>query len=114
MIPLTDVDPKHVPTHLSLQNPDVFESPHDQTEDPQALTFDDLLSFAFQVAKGMEFLSAKNVRDNCATSVDTNTLSTETLMFTFSFCFLLMHNLTRDKVISQSIDCLTDKIDNFL
>lgn len=34
----------------------------DETEDLQTLTFDDLLSFAYQVAKGMEFLSLKNVR----------------------------------------------------
>lgn len=35
----------------------------DGQADLQALTFDDLLSFAFQVAKGMEFLSSKNVRN---------------------------------------------------
>lgn len=40
----------------------MYESEDDQMEQ-QALTFADLLSFAFQVAKGMEFLSAKNVRD---------------------------------------------------
>lgn len=43
----------------------IHEDPDDQTdlqtEDLQTLTFDDLLSFAFQVAKGMEFLSSKNV-----------------------------------------------------
>lgn len=33
----------------------------DRPEVLQTLTFDDLLSFAFQVAKGMEFLSSKNV-----------------------------------------------------
>ncbi|CAG04213.1 unnamed protein product, partial [Tetraodon nigroviridis] len=32
----------------------------DRPEALQTLTFDDLLSFAFQVAKGMEFLSSKN------------------------------------------------------
>lgn len=32
-----------------------------QEEELQSLTYDDLLSFSFQVAKGMEFLSAKNV-----------------------------------------------------
>lgn len=41
----------------------VEELEEDQPEDLQTLTFDDLLSFAFQVAKGMEFLSSKNVRD---------------------------------------------------
>ncbi len=44
-------------------DPEMYESLDDETEDLQALTFDDLLSFAFQVAKGMEFLSSKNVRD---------------------------------------------------
>lgn len=39
------------------------ELEEDQPELLQTLTFDDLLSFAFQVAKGMEFLSSKNVRD---------------------------------------------------
>jgi len=32
-----------------------------QEEELQSLTYDDLLSFSFQVAKGMEFLSSKNV-----------------------------------------------------
>lgn len=44
-------------------DPEIYENFDDQTEDLQTLTFDDLLSFAFQVAKGMEFLSSKNVRD---------------------------------------------------
>lgn len=39
----------------------------DADEDLQTLTFDDLLSFACQVAKGMEFLSAQNVRRACRT-----------------------------------------------
>lgn len=43
--------------------PEVYENLDDEIEDLQTLTFDDLLSFAFQVAKGMEFLSSKNVRD---------------------------------------------------
>lgn len=43
-------------------DPENYEYLDDQT-DLQTLTFDDLLSFAFQVAKGMEFLSSKNVRD---------------------------------------------------
>lgn len=41
----------------------VYENLDDEIEDLQTLTFDDLLSFAFQVAKGMEFLSSKNVSD---------------------------------------------------
>lgn len=44
-------------------DPETYENFDDQTEDLQTLTFDDLLNFAFQVAKGMEFLSSKNVRD---------------------------------------------------
>lgn len=39
---------------------DIFETLDEKDEDVQALTFDDLLSFAYQVARGMEFLSSKN------------------------------------------------------
>lgn len=48
----------------SCAHPEIVEElEDDQHELLQTLTFDDLLSFAFQVAKGMEFLSSKNVRD---------------------------------------------------
>lgn len=77
---------------------EMYEKEDDETDDLQALTFDDLLSFAFQVAKGMEFLSSKNVRDNRDISVPHLVYSqTKMLIFNVSSktnCISLIHKHT--------------------
>lgn len=66
------------------------ESPDDEGEDLQALTFDDLLSFAFQVAKGMEFLSSKHVRKKKGPFLSIHTYATLTnLALWLWFIFVL-------------------------
>lgn len=55
--------------HNLSADPESFETSDEQTEDLEALTFDDLLSFAFQVARGMEFLSSKNVGGKHQTNI---------------------------------------------
>ncbi|KAK1884970.1 Receptor-type tyrosine-protein kinase FLT3 [Dissostichus eleginoides] len=57
-----DIALLHINLNDSIEEPLNNEEADDLTDDEQTLTFDDLLSFAFQVAKGMEFLSSKNVR----------------------------------------------------
>lgn len=62
-------DSEMVAEHNLSADPESFETADEQTEDLEALTFDDLLSFAFQVARGMEFLSSKNVGDKHQTNI---------------------------------------------
>lgn len=62
MLTSTSPNPKILMNTGKSAVPEVYANLDDEIEDLQTLTFDDLLSFAFQVAKGMEFLSSKNVR----------------------------------------------------
>lgn len=56
-----------------------------QEEELQSLTYDDLLSFSFQVAKGMEFLSSKNV---------------SLTFWSWNFYFLLSHRDNTDTFLN--------------
>ncbi|KAI5627451.1 receptor-type tyrosine-protein kinase FLT3 [Silurus asotus] len=58
-MPMSPVNKEHeaLLSYMDI-NEDIFENEDD--EDLQTLTYEDLLSFSYQVAKGMEFLSSKN------------------------------------------------------